>query len=229
MGMWVMYCSLCGCPFSDELAGNPKYDWLDRVVIKNMIGKWYYDYYGKFHSEKNSNEIFEPDTNLNGSCDLIHEECWKLNNKTFKNLRCDGPIGDPLLSNFQEQFFNVRACINAGLGWVLEDPNLNIRNRNRILALTAPEDQSPRVSKAQSPKSRSPKGKSPQNPRDKSPKPRSPVRSNLKTPRSPLHNRSTRSDLKASTVVELRAEAKRRDLKQYSKLRKEELIDFLLM
>ncbi len=135
MGVWEIYCAICGGPFVEEATekGSRKFskdeEWLRRVKVRGKKGVCTYDMYGHFHNEKEKTvlEIYEHES------DCIHEECWKLNGESFKKI--SPSRGDSELFEYQEQWFEWKQMRKDGKSWMMKDPSTNKKNRNRIKKL----------------------------------------------------------------------------------------------
>jgi hypothetical protein len=136
MGMWEIYCAICGGPFVQEATekGERSFtkdeEWLGRVKVRGKKDICEYDMYGRFVNEKGK-VIEEVDEHVS-TC--IHEECWKLNGKSFKGVTYSS--GDSNLGDYQEQFFDWERMREDKKNWMMKDPSVHKKNRKRIKKLT---------------------------------------------------------------------------------------------
>jgi hypothetical protein len=138
MGMWEIYCAICGGPFAEEPTestdGKPRKfsdeKWLQKVKVKNKKGVYKYDMYGGFYDKKGKIvlQVHERKT------DCIHEECWKLNGESFDHVEYSS--GDLSLREYQEgQWFNWESLRKKGKDWTIKDPSTKGKNHRRIKKL----------------------------------------------------------------------------------------------
>ena len=147
MGMWQIYCTLCGCPTNVDVVGaGTEHVWMDKSRVVSQCGTYTevgkYNMYGDVTIagkdmvyEFSDNPIDDPDS---PTMYLVHDSCWKV---------CNYPIvftssAPTDLTDYQEQFFGgfVTEDEDGELppSWMLLDPLTNKKNRDRIVSqLTA--------------------------------------------------------------------------------------------
>ena len=134
--MWDIYCSICGVSFVEpsevdvkkEFKGKdaPNYNWWENVKMVKKTGIWTYDMYGRFYIGDETDPIDEIEID-DRVCQCVHDECWKLNGKSFKGVRYE--TEDDVIVNYHGQFFEYVSCLEDGNGWMLENPVTNERNK----------------------------------------------------------------------------------------------------